>query len=285
MRKKSLLITATTAIIYLTISSYSGGPAHNMEGNKTGSPGSSGTCSSCHGGGGGTTSGAIEVRLKSAGASSTPVTSYIAGETYIVIITGGNPTSGLDDFGFQFTALKSSDNTPTGTYSNLGTMVHGFPATNSTLVEHNAPIPKTGGVYQISFDWMAPPTSVGGINLYAIINAVNDDNLNTGDQSSSTISLPLVDKTSVAKITSEVVVKTYPNPVLNTLTIDLDKADAGVYTVQAYNMSSASVAAMEMNIGPGSYTGSFNTSAWAPGMYFISIQKDGYKHVVPVVKQ
>ena len=106
MRKKSLLITATTAIIYLTISSYSGGPAHNMEGNKTGSPGSSSTCSGCHSGGGGTTTGAIEVRLKSAGASSTPVTSYVAGETYIITITGGNPTAGLDDFGFQFTALK-----------------------------------------------------------------------------------------------------------------------------------------------------------------------------------
>lgn len=285
MRKKSLLITATTAIIYLTISSYSGGPAHNMEGNKTGSPGSSSTCSGCHSGGGGTTTGAIEVRLKSAGASSTPVTSYVAGETYIITITGGNPTAGLDDFGFQFTALKSSDNTTTGTYSNFGAMTHGFPTATPTIVEHNQAIPKTAGVYEVSFDWTAPATAVGGINMYAIINAVDKDGSVSGDRPSSTISLALVDKTSVAKITSEVVVKAYPNPVLNTLTIDLDKADAGIYTVQAYNMKGATVAAMEMNIGPGSYTGSVNTSAWAPGMYFISIQKDGYKHVVPVVKQ
>lgn len=285
MRKKSLLFTATTAIIYLTISSYSGGPAHNGTGNMTGSPGSAGNCTSCHSGGGGTTTGAIQVRLKSAGVSSTPVTSYIAGETYIITITGGNPTAGLDDFGFQFTALKSSDNTTTGTYSNLGTMVHGFPATNSTLVEHNAPIPKTGGVYEVSFDWTAPATGVGGINMYAIINAVNDDNFQTGDKASGTISLALVDKTSVATVTSEVVVKIFPNPVVNTLTIDLDKADAGMYTIQAYNMSGATVASMEMNIGPGNYKGTVNTSDWVPGMYFISIQKDGYKHVVPVVKQ
>ncbi|MBW7914724.1 MAG: T9SS type A sorting domain-containing protein [Taibaiella sp.] len=109
--------------------------------------------------------------------------------------------------------------------------------------------------------------------------------MQTGDKSSNTVSLTLVDKTSVATVTSQVVVKIFPNPVVNTLTIDLDKADAGMYTIQAYNMSGAFVADMEMNIGPGSYTGSVNTSAWAPGMYFISIQKDGYKHVVPVVKQ
>lgn len=285
MRKKSLLITATTAIIYLTISSYSSGPANNMEGDKTGRPGSSGTCGGCHMGGGGTTTGAIEVRLKSAGTSSTPVTSYVAGETYIITITGGNPTAGLDDFGFQFTALKSSDNSTVGTYSNLGTMVHGFPATNSTLVEHNAPIPKTGGVYEISFDWTAPTTSVGGINMYTIINAVDKDNSVSGDKPSGTISLALVDKTSVAKVTSEVVVKAYPNPVADMLTLDLDKADAGIYTVQVYSISGSLVNATEMNIGPGNYKGTVATSDWASGMYFVRIQKDGYKHVMPIVKQ
>lgn len=285
MRKKSLLFTATTAIIYLTISSYSGGPAHNGTGNMTGSPGSAGNCTSCHSGGGGTTSGTIVVQLKSAGSSSVPVTSYIAGETYIVTITGGNPTAGLDDFGFQFTALKGSDNTAVGTYSNLGTTAQTFPSSNPTLVEHTAAIPKTAGLYVVSFDWTAPATSVGAINMYAIINAVNKNSMQTGDKSSSTISLALVDKTSVATVTSEVVVKIFPNPVVNTLTIDLDKADAGMYTIQAYNMSGATVASMEMNIGPGSYTGTVNTSDWAPGMYFISIQKDGYKHVVTVVKQ
>lgn len=285
MRKKSLLITATTAIIYLTISSYSSGPAHNMEGDKTGRPGVSATCGGCHMGGGGTTTGAIEVRLKSAGASSAPVTSYVAGETYIITITGGNPTAGLDDFGFQFTAVKSSDNTTTGTYSNMGTMVHGFPHATPTLVEHNAPIPKTGGVYEISFDWTAPTTAVGGINMYAIINAVDKDNTVSGDKPSSTITVALSDATSVVKISSEVVVKVFPNPVVNILTIDLDKADAGTYTVQTYNMSGSRVSAIEMNIGPGSYTGTVNTSDWVPGMYFVRIQKDGYKHVVPVVKQ
>jgi hypothetical protein len=285
MRKKSLLITATAAIVYLTVSSYSGGPAHNGTGNMTGGPGSAGNCGSCHVGGGGTTTGTIEVRKKSLGPTSTPVTSYVAGETYIITISGGNPTAGLDDFGFQFTALKSSDNTTTGTYSNLGTMVHGFPATNSTLVEHNAPIPKTGGVYEISFDWTAPTTTVGGINMYAIINAVNKDVTISGDKPSSTISLALADATSVATVTSEVVVKAYPNPVADVLTIDLNKADAGTYTVLAYTTNGSLVSKAEMNIGPGNYAGSINTSAWAPGLYFVQLQKDGYKHVMPVVKQ
>lgn len=285
MRKKSLLFTATTAVIYLTISAYSGGPAHNGEGNKTGSPGSASTCASCHSGGGGTTTGMIEARVKAHGPSSSPVSSYAAGETYIITISGGNPTAGLDDFGFQFTALKNSDNTPVGTYSNLGSMVHGFPASSPTLVEHNAPIPKAGGVYEISFDWTAPATSEGPITLYGIINAVDKNLQQTGDQPSGTLSLALTDKTSVGSVTSEVVAKIYPNPVADMLTIELDKADAGIYNVQAYSVSGSLVASDEMHIGPGNYAHSLRTSDWTPGMYFVSIQKDGYKHVVPVVKR
>lgn len=284
MRKKSLLITAATAIIYLTATSYSGGPAHNFEGDKTGRPGTSGTCANCHSGGGGTTTGSIEIRRKDWGTGSPALTSYIAGQTYIVTVKGTNPTAGLDDFGFQFTAVKSSDNTPIGTYSNLGTIVHGFPATNSTLVEHNAPIPKTGGMYEVSFDWTAPATAVGGINLYAIINAVNDDNVATGDMPSGTISLMLTDATSVAKVTKEVVIKAYPNPVRDILTLDLDKADAGTYMVHVYNANGSLVNTSALEISASNYTGTISTSAWAPGLYFVQVQRDGSKQVIPVVK-
>jgi len=285
MRKRTLLITATTAIIYLTTSSYQSGPAHNGTGNMTGSPGSAGTCSSCHSGGGGTTVGTIEVRIKSQGQSSNPVTSYVAGETYIITISGGNPTPGLDHFGFQFTALKSSDNTTVGTYGNLGTMVHGFPHATPTLVEHNAPIPKTGGAYEISFEWTAPATSVGAINLYAIINAVNKDVLQSGDKPSSTISLALADKTSVAEVSRKIVIKAFPNPVTDVLTLDLDKADAGAYNVCAYSMHGTIVNESVIDIHAGNYKGFINTSAWTPGLYFVQVQKDGEKYVMPIVKQ
>lgn len=284
MRKKSLLITATTAIIYLTVSSYSSGPAHNMEGDKTGRPGRT-SCTDCHGGGSGTTTGSIEIRRKDWGSGSPALSSYIAGQTYIVTLTGANITPGLDDFGFQLTAIKSSDNTPVGTYGSFGSQVHGFPTSNPTIVEHSSPIAKTGGNYMVSFDWTAPSAGVGEIKLYGIINAVNDNDSVTGDVPSSTLVLTLADATSVAKVTSEVVVKAYPNPVADVLTIDLDKADAGMYTVQVYSISGSMVNATELNIGPGNYKGTVATSDWAPGMYFVRIQKDGYKHMMPIVKQ
>lgn len=283
MKKKSLLITAATAIIYLTATSYSGGPAHNFEGDKTGRPGKT-SCADCHGGGSGTTTGSIEIRRKDWGSGSPALNSYIAGQTYIVTVKGTNPTAGLDDFGFQFTAVKSSDNSPTGTYSNLGTMVHGFPATNPTLVEHNAPIPKTGGNYIVSFDWTAPSPGVGEIKLYGIINAVNDNDSVTGDVPSSTLVLTLNDATSIGNVSKEVVIKAYPNPVRDILTLDLEKADAGTYMVHVYNANGSLVSTSALEISASDYKGTISTSAWAPGLYFVQVQRDGNKQVIPVVK-
>lgn len=292
MKKRSLLISATAAIIYLTTSSYSGGPAHATMGagtDYTGGAGSSSpatTCGSpgCHSGGSGTTTGSIEFRKKAWGASSTPINYYEAGETYLVTIKGGNAS--LSHFGFQFVALRNAGNTRVGTYSNFGTNIHGYPHAAPTIVEHSAPITKNGtGDYVANFEWTAPAGSVGAVTLYAIINAVNNNGISGGDMPGATLSLSLNDKTSVGQVTKQVVFKAYPNPVQDALTLDLTLADAGTYDVTVYNTSGAIVSRQDMNIYSGNYTGTINTSAWTPGLYFVQIQKDGDKRVMPVVKQ
>lgn len=290
MKKRSLLITATAAIIYLTTSSYSNGPAHSTMGvDYTGGAGSSSpstTCGSngCHMGSSGTTTGSIEFRKKAWGASSTSINYYEAGQTYLVTVKGTNAS--LSHFGFQFVALRNAGNTRVGTYSNFGSGVHGYPNATPTIVEHSAPIAKNGtGDYVATFEWTAPANSVGAVTLYAIINAVNNNGVTTGDMPGATLSLSLNDKTSVGQVTKQVVFKAYPNPVQDALTLDLTLADAGTYDVTVYSASGAIVSRQDMDIFSGNYTGTINTSAWTPGVYFVQIQKDGDKRVMPIVKQ
>src|SRR5688572_30775184 len=102
MKKRTLLISFIAAFSYLAVSSYSGGPASNGLGDFTGSPISMGTCNTtdCHEGGPGATIGKIELRKKTWGASSAPVTYYEAGESYLVTVSATNPSSSLTHFGF-----------------------------------------------------------------------------------------------------------------------------------------------------------------------------------------
>lgn len=283
MKKRTLLLTAITGIVYLTMTSYRDGPAFNSEGNKTGSPGSNGTCNNCHSGGATLPTGAIEVRIKSGGITSPPVNYYQPGETYLITLRGSHPT--LNHFGFQMVAQKDADNSNVGTFSSFPGTVRGVPSTNPTIVEHNQAIPENAtGEYVVQFDWKAPAGNTGNVTLYAIINAVNNDNSFGGDIPSVTISAPLADKTSVGKVTREVVIKAYPNPVQDKLTIDMNLADAGMYTYQVVSMLGSVVDKGGFEIAPGNYQHTINSSAWAPGMYNLQIQKDGNMRTLAVVK-
>lgn len=283
MRKKTLLLSAATAIIYLTTTSYSTGPAlTGSQGNKTGSPGTQ-TCASCHSGGSGTT-GKIELRKKDQGPTSTPVTSYEAGKTYIVTLTGTN--ANLTHFGFQLVTLNSS-NAYRGTYSNLPSNVHIAPTSTNDIVEHGAALAKdAGGNYTVSFDWTAPTGTNGPLNMYAIINAVNNDHSMSGDAVSPTLSLALTEATSsVNDINTQAIVKAYPNPVQNKLTVKMDNATMGMYDVTVVNYMGAVVSNSQLAVQTNSLESNIDAAAWAPGLYFIQIIKDGDKRVIPVVKQ
>lgn len=283
MKKRTLLLTAITGIVYLTMTSYRDGPAFNSEGNKTGSPGSNGTCNNCHSGGATLPTGTIEVRIKNGGATSQPVNYYQPGETYLITLRGSHPT--LSHFGFQMVAQKDADNSNVGTFSGFPGTVRGVPSTNPTIVEHNQAIAENAmGEYVVSFDWKAPAGNTGNVTLYAIINAVNNDNGTNGDIPSVTISAPLADKTSVGKETREVVIKAYPNPVQDVLTIDMNMAEAGMYTYQVVNMLGSVVDKGGFEITQDNYKHTINSAAWAPGMYSLQILKDGNKRAIMIVK-
>lgn len=247
----------------------------------TGSPGTQ-TCGSCHGGGSGTTTGAIELRKKDWGPSSTPVSYYEAGKTYIVTLRGTNAS--LSHFGFQLITLDGS-NTHKGVYSALPANVKTSSAGLATVVEHNTAIAKDGsGNYVVSFEWTAPASASGPLNMYGIINGVNNDNNSSGDAVSSTITLMLADRTSVTDVANNISFKVYPNPVQDMLNIYVENTAIGVYDVVAYNASGAVMTNETINVSTGSNKSSINTAAWPSGLYFVQISKDGNRQIVTVVK-
>ncbi len=285
MKKRTLRLWATLAIGCLSLSSYISGPANNSLGDVTGAPNSNGTCAQagCHTGTGTAPMPVIELRKKSTGLNGALVNYYEAGEVYYVTLKSAATST---HFGFQFVALKNSDNMRTGTVSGFSANAHGFPSGSSNIAEHKVPVAKTSlDSFKTNFEWTAPASGVGAVTMYGIFCAVDNDGTSVGDVVSSTFSLSLNDKTSVGQITREVVFKTYPNPVQNTVTLDMDKADEGTYDITIYGYNGSVVSRSELYISPVKYTGTFNTSNWAPGMYFMHIHKDGNNRVMPIVKQ
>ena len=190
------LLTLTISLVAMAVLSNASGPG----GDRTGAPGSSGTCSGCHGGtavlGGDIVVTAVDV------ASTKTVTSYEPGKKYTIGIKMGGTSLRK---GFHATVLDAS-NKGVGTMNNPSTGSTTYASGTRTIASHNTP-----GLGVWYFDWTAPATAVGNVTIYAagvVSNANNNDN---GDQVVKT-SLVLTAPVSAVKNESSATLQVYPNP-------------------------------------------------------------------------
>lgn len=184
MKKKFLfLLPLLSGLLYIGLSSSSGGAAGSSGVERTGATGTSG-CGGCHGSSA-TSAINVSLTLDSAGVT---VTRYVAGQTYNIIITGTQTSSSfsLANFGFQLSAVLLTG-AGTSSASNAGTLATtGLPAgcvnrsiSGIRVIEHSTPLSGSGGggagtVYTRSIAWTAPATTgTGTIRLYGVINAIN----------------------------------------------------------------------------------------------------------------
>ncbi len=188
MKRNYLLIIFLAAVGYVTLTANHLGAANQSGidgiGAETGLGNSAGC--SCHGNSA-TTGIVVTMELDSAGV---PVTSYVAGMTYRVKISGVNNTSStLPKFGFQVGCIQGSTavSTPTnaGTWitTNLPTNTQYSPAQAGSyvvnLVEQSNRIVATSGTggngttYEDTLDWVAPAAGTGTISFWGVLNAVN----------------------------------------------------------------------------------------------------------------
>ncbi len=280
MKKRALLLPLVGICLYVSLTSYNSGYGSN----RTGSHGSTVGCGSCHGS---TASGVtVAFELDSAG---TPVTRYKPGMSYTLKMTGTNNTTAtnLNGFGCQLSVVSG-----TGTASvNAGTM-SGAPASTSfnagaggiNFLEHTTRIAATtgggavGSTYVISVNWTAPAAGTGTVKAYGLINAVNcngndggGDYWNSGNASFTELPATntAVENVSVSDM------NVYPNPVNNVLNVS---GYQGAITI--FDMNGKVIATENA----GSNTTVINTSAWAAGMYVVTLQNNGIVTTRTVVK-
>jgi len=319
MKKRILLFTLIAGFGGLITSSYVAGPSsqgYDCSGadvnSGSGNPLGCSTGGTCHGGVGASTAGiTVVLELDSAGVITSTTASgtghYKPGVTYQVKITGKNTTTttNLTKWGFQVAATKGA--TAATSPVNAGTLQSTglptglaywtAPGTTTTffanVVGHNTwlnPASGTGGTgttYIDSFTWTAPVAGTGTVSIFGALNAVNDNDLADAGDLWNTAQLVLDESTTagIENVTNNISLKGFPNPVSNTLQLQMDNATLGTYALQVYGLDGRSVAKETINVNSGTYQTAINTANWAPGMYNVVITKDGVNKVIAVVKQ
>jgi hypothetical protein len=186
---KLLCSTLFLAFSIIIFSSYSTGPSSGGAGNRTGSPGSAGTCSvgtACHNTPPLTPTLSQFLTLFDKTTNTfAPVNTYTGGHLYEVTLQGSNVNTGFTQFGFQALAMASPSNVQAGTIIVTNQTEHQLASVNGIqIIEHNQRIQSLSTTLTAVFDWQAPPTGTGTVKLYGIINAVNGDFDRTGDRHS-----------------------------------------------------------------------------------------------------
>ncbi len=170
MIKKTLF---SLSICFITLVLYNANDAHTYSStppaNRTGAPGSAGTCVNCHGGGAD-----ISIDFNNGGLD------YTAdGNTYPIAVTinGTSPSR----FGFSMVAFDSNnDDVGTLVASGANTQIY-----NGNHIGHQS-APTGSGPYTFNFDWQAPTNGAGDVTFYLACVAANNNGQTTGDEAAIT---------------------------------------------------------------------------------------------------
>jgi len=283
MKKRVLLLTAIGGIFYLTLSSYTTGPALNSQ-NRSGAKSSVANCGGpgCHGSSAASSDVAVTITVDSSG---TPVSEYVPGNTYTVNINATFPTT-QPAFGFQYAVVSGTGGSQiqAGSNSSLPTHVASHTFSGLHFIEHTTQLAASSGTGSVSFSWTAPAAGTGNVTMYCTVNAVNDNNEADGGDISNNSNKVLTELTTtgIASVANNADVKAYPNPVTNVLNIETDVK--GAYNVSVYDLNGKMVTTQNVNAGNATTT-VINTNNWIPGMYEVTIEKQGSRTVIPVVKK
>jgi hypothetical protein len=269
MKRVILLFTAFSGVLYLSLTSYSSGPASQGIGHVAASGCGGG---GCHGSATANTVVGIAVMD-----GSTPVTgSYNPGKTYRVTVTGTNNTHSL--YGYQFSARTSANGTA-GTYLNIpGGSKQSNASSALKVIEHSAPISAASGL-SVSFDWTAPATGTGNVTLALSVNAVNGNGNTSGDEFNTVTTTLSESSTSVAAV-AKLAAAVYPNPATEQITVKLNSSNKNTL-VHVYDMMGRMIHAESTNTN----SVSINTAAYAKGMYTLQVIQNDQKQVVPFTVQ
>ncbi|WP_276135243.1 choice-of-anchor V domain-containing protein [Polluticoccus soli] len=293
MKKKILLFSVTAGMLSLALLSNNAGPAASnppSDGNRTGAFTATCAAPGCHTSNTSTVGSFKKIVDKTNGWDVTGF-GYVEGHTYTVTLEGTN--TAMDYFGFQACAIYEANQGNAGTLiaTAAQTAVRSTKPTIAPdtikVVEHTGKILSSTGLLNVNFDWAAPPlgSNKGAVRFWGIVNAVDNNTMQTGDQVSAPFQKQFTNVTSVEDLQTTPNVKIWPNPLVggDRLKIELKNAPTSQYTITAFDMSGRKLftEVYSSNTIPFEY----NTSDWAPGFYHIQIRNnEGMTHTTPLIK-
>ncbi|HMG34274.1 MAG TPA: choice-of-anchor V domain-containing protein [Blastocatellia bacterium] len=161
----------TSSPMSRTAKAFSSGPPAGH----TGAPNEP-TCTECHTGTADTGPGTFELISPSV---------YEPGQTYQITIRHTTTDTTRQEWGFQLTALKGSNNVKAGEFQNLNNLTQiDNTAINRQYIEHtfagSFQGQRLGATWNVR--WVAPDEDVGPVALYAAGNQANANGTTSGDQ-------------------------------------------------------------------------------------------------------
>lgn len=199
----------------LLFSGNSSGRATAAGAGNTGAPGEGGqTCGTCHNGG---SFGSVSGMLSVLDGSGSPVTEWVAGETYDVTLDINASSGSPAGYGFQLTALDESDN-------EAGTLAAGTSNTKiaaASGVGGRVYAEQNGGASSTSsftVSWTAPAAGAGAVTFYFCGNAVNGANGSANDNAMPGSSMSLQEAggtTAIGQAGFDPQLTLFPNPAPN----------------------------------------------------------------------
>ena len=286
MRNKIILITGllfiglviTDSLNNHALTNSSAAPAGN-----TGSPFDGVTCAQagCHN--------VTAVNQPGLITSDIPAGGYIAGTTYTITATVADLTSSFNKFGFQVSP-QSNSGTLLGTLIVTNTTQTQLVGSGKYITHKSAGTTGTGNSKTWSFNWTAPATGTGDVTFYGAFNAADGNGLSTGDViSTSTLVIPEHITSSVHDPNNDDVLKVFPNPVSNQLTVSLksmpSEAQGFVEIISIDGKLIKKIGWENRNSGNLSRSIKIDVLDLNAGIYFINIKMGEHNYIEKVVKK
>jgi len=261
--KRTLLLSLSAGVIYLTLTSAGLGASTTPIGHQASQVGCGG--GGCHGTTASTAT-TIVVGLLDQSDNSVVIAGgkYRPNQKYTVTVVGSNAAAAK--FGYMI-RFKDASNTQAGVFSNPSAGSKISTSSPYQVVEHSGPITKIAIGFTASFEWTAPAKGKGVITINAAINGVNAvSGADTGDKYNvATLTLNEGFPASVNDIDNTIAVNAYPNPATNVLNIEVENTSAS-YNYAIFNMN-GSVSTQ----GNFRSKTSIDVSALATGVHFVKI--------------
>lgn len=282
MKIKNIYKIAGILILYIVLQGRSAGPGTVDSLQVTGAPGSTGNAGTC-GNTGCHTQGSFNPSLSmSLFDNGNLVAKYEPGKTYTLRLTN-SPIQGIPaGYGFQAVALNSS-NQQAGDWGAPGAGRQVVTLGGRKYIEHSTPA--ANGV--IELPWIAPASGTGTVTFYAASLASNLNGSISGDGvAKNTLIIQESGVSNVSFTEKEfATMNVFPNPVHETLNIQIISRAAGPHKIRLIDVRGAVVQTESVTLQVGTNLRSFPVGNLAPGLYLVQLCGDGHLAAAQLLKR